>query len=105
MDILQDKAYKEYNYISRYAPFPYYYNRLDDKYIYGITGHIRKDISFVLHIAKYRDTFDSLALKYYGNPTYYWAICDFNDIQDPFSSIEIGQEIKIPTLSSITFEE
>lgn len=104
MEVLKDKAYRRYDYISRYTGFPYYYNAVDNKYIYGTTGQIVKDIPYVLHIAQQRDTFDTLALKYYGNPTLYWVICDFNDIQDPYTDIEVGQKIKIPSLSSISFE-
>lgn len=105
MEILKDKAYKDYDYVSRYASFPYYYNTEDNKYIYGITSHLKKDAPFVLHKTQMRDTYDSIALKYYGNPTYFWVICDFNDIQDPFSDIPVGIHLKVPTLSIISFEE
>lgn len=104
MKVLIDKAYKQYDYISRYSSFPYYYNTNDNKYIYGTTAHIKKDLPFVLHRVKQRDTFDTLSLKYYGNPTYYWVICDFNNIQDPFTELKVGQSLKIPTLSTISFD-
>ena len=103
MDKLTDKSYRSYDYISRYTSFPYYYNVNDEKYIYGTTSQLRLDTPYVIHIATKQDTFDSLALKYYNNPTLYWVICDYNRIQDPFSELVEGQRIKIPTLSNIAF--
>lgn len=103
MDNLVDKSYRSYEYISRYASFPYYYDTNDSKYVYGTTAYLKDDVSYIIHKAKQNDTFDSIALKYYNNPTLYWVICDFNKVQDPFTSIEIGTEIKVPTLSNISF--
>ena len=42
MDKLKNKSFKNYDYITRYSKFPYYYNTLDDKYIYGITENLSK---------------------------------------------------------------
>lgn len=104
MDILSEKNYRSYDYISRYSIFPYYYNKLDEKYIYGTTAQLDENIAFVLHTVAANDSFDSLALKYYNNPTLYWIICDFNRIQDPYTKLKIGQKLKIPNLSTITFK-
>jgi hypothetical protein len=47
-----------------------------------------------------------LALKYYNNPTYWWAIAYFNDIGDSFGRlIDQFEIIKIPSISAITFGE
>lgn len=104
MDKLSEKSYRDYHYISRYTSFPYFYNETDNKYIYGTTAQLREDNAYVLHTVTQGDTFDSLALKYYNNPTLYWVICDFNKIQDPYRDLEVGQKIKIPALSSIRFD-
>ena len=104
MDVLKNKSYKSYKKLSRYSNFPYYYHTLDDKYVYGITAHLKNDTPYILHTVKKSDTLDSLALYYYNNPTYYWIICDFNRIQDPFIDLEEGQKIKIPSFSTIEFE-
>ena len=104
MDILVDKSYRSYDYISRYASFPYYYDITDDRYIYGTTSQLKDDTSYVIHKITQTATLDSLALKYYNTPTLYWVICDFNKIQDPFSDLHVGEEIKIPTLSNISFK-
>lgn len=105
MDILSQKQYKDYNRVSRYSVFPYYFNRLDNKYIYGITAHLKTDDkTFVSHKVEEGDTYDSLALYYYNNPTYYWVITDFNRIQDPYTKPKVGSVIKIPTFSNIEFD-
>ena len=103
-DVLKDKKYKQYENISRYASFPYYYHTEDNKYIYGITSHIDKNISFVSHVVRQGDTLDSLSLTYYGRPDYYWMIADFNDIQDPYENLfEKFVTLKIPTFTSINY--
>lgn len=104
MDILTNKQYKEYNSLSRYSIIPFYYNTLDNKYQYGTVRNLAQDIPYRLHTVKYRETYDTLALKYYHNPTYYWVICDFNRIQDPFSHPKVGDKIKIPNISKLEFE-
>lgn len=104
MDALKDKKYKQYDYVSKYASFPYYYNTLDGKYIYGLTSNIDKSISYVSHIVRQGDTLDSLALTYYGRPDYYWIIADFNNILDPYTVLcEKFDTIKIPTFSSVKY--
>lgn len=105
MDVLKDKQSKTYSYISRYSAFPFYYNTQDNKYIYGITAHLDKEIVFVAHQVSQADTLESLALKYYGRPDYYWIIADFNSIQDPFIKlIDHYKILNIPSLSNISFE-
>ena len=104
MDVLKDKQYETYSYTSRYKTVPFYYHTVDDKYIYGIGSNINKDITYVAHKVTSTDTLDSLALKYYGNPTLYWVIALFNDIQDCFIKLsDIYEIIKIPNISSISF--
>lgn len=104
MDVLKNKTYQSYDYTSRYTAVPYFYHTLDNKYIYGIGSNMHKDTSYILHKLKDTDTLDSLALKYYNNPTYYWVIAYFNDIQDCFCKlIDLGETIKIPSISSIAF--
>lgn len=104
MDILKNKEYESYEYTSRYTTVPYYYNTKDDKYMYGIGSNLKKDTQYVAHKLKDTDTLDSLALKYFGNPTYWWIIAYFNDIQDPFIRlIDFYSTIKIPNIQSIDF--
>lgn len=105
MSKIINKTYKNYNRVSRYSVFPYYYNTLDDKYIYGLTTHLKTDnINFVNHYVQQGDTLDTLALYYYNNPTYFWIIADFNKIQDPYEKLEIGRTLRIPTFSNIEFD-
>ena len=99
------KQYKNYERVSRYQVFPFYYNTEDNKYSYGITSHLLTDnTTFVAHKVKRNDTLDTLALYYYNNPTYYWIIADFNRIRDPFEELEVGTTLKIPTFSNIAFD-
>ena len=105
MDVLTNKQHKEYDYFSRYTSFPIYYHTEDKKYVYGTTSQIKDDVTYVLHKVKQNETYDSIALDYYNNPTFYWVICDFNKVQDPFTRPEVDSMIKIPTLADVSFEE
>lgn len=104
-DILQQKSYRTYDYLSRYSNFPYYYNTLDKKYVYGTTTQLHTDTPFVLYKVIPGDTYDSIALEFYNTPLYYWMICDFNQIQDPLDPPIPGTRLKVPTLSSITYKD
>lgn len=103
-EVLTNKQMKQYDRLSRYQYVPIYYNAIDNKYITGMTSWLKSDTPYVLHeVNKQEETFDYLAYLYYGDPTKYWAICDFNRITDPFRKLEIGEKIKIPTISDLSF--
>ena len=104
MDILKDKVYENYNYLNRYTNVPYYFNTVDHRYIYGIGTQVRTDTASTLHQTEPDDTLAYLALKYYNNPTYWWAIAYFNNIQDAF--VQLYQKyptLRIPDIASLTF--
>lgn len=104
MDVLKNKKYNHADYVCRLSPFPYYYHSTDKKYIYGVGANIKKDLSYVIHRVNSNDTFESLALKYYNNPTLYWIIADFNDFRDTFITIkDFTDTLKIPNVASISF--
>lgn len=106
MNILKDKTYKEYNYLSRYISFPYYYNIKDQKYIYGLSKQFDTDTSYVAHKVKQKDTLDSLSNYYYNRPDLYWVIAKYNNINDCFINLyENFKIIKIPSLSSIKYKK
>lgn len=104
MDVLRNKQYKSYNYLSRYSNFPYYYHTEDDKYVEGTTSWLRDDTPYTLYHIKENDTYDSIALAFYNNPTYFWVICEFNHIRDPFEKPIPGKVLKIPSVSMIEYE-
>lgn len=104
MESLINKSYKSYDSLSRYAAFAYYYNEKDNKYIYETTSHLEDDIPYGICEVMVGDTYDSIALEFYNNPTYYWVICDFNKISNPFEEPIPGQILKIPVISSIEFK-
>jgi len=104
MDVLVDKQKRDYDHISRYSSFSFYYNTQDKKYIYEITSQLSDIVTFVEHKIKQDDTLDSLAFYYYGRPDLYWVIADFNRIQDPFINLyENYKSLKVPNLSNISF--
>ena len=105
MDILSNKAVKSYDYTSRYAPFPYYYNNNDNKYVYGLTSWLVEETEFVLHNVKDTDTLDKLAYKYYGRPDLFWIIADYNRITDSYTKLFPKYEtIKIPSLAGVRYK-
>lgn len=105
MDKISEKTYKDYDYLSRYSSFPYYYNEEDKKYMQGLTNQLKGNATYVLHEVQVGETLDSIALDNYSNSTFFWVIADFNHIRDPFAELEVGTMLKIPTLASISFEE
>ena len=104
MEVLKNKTYRQYDKLSRYSPFPYYYHSLDDKYVYGVTAYLKDTTLYTSYVVKRNDTYDSLALKFYNNPTYYWIICSFNHINDPYTNPIEGEILKIPSISNIEFD-
>lgn len=104
MDTLKNKTYTSYDYISRYSSTPSYYDTLADREVSGLGSNMKKVTSVYTHKVKQTDTLDSLALRYYNNPTLWWIIAYYNDIQDAFVNlIEHYSVLQIPNLSSIEF--
>lgn len=104
MDRLVDKTYKTYTRISRYSSFPYYYDTVNNRYVYGTLSHLDPTTPFTSYIVKKNDTFDSISLAFYNTPLFFWVICDFNQITDPFQIPPEGSTLNIPILSSIEFQ-
>lgn len=104
MSVIKDEQFRTYSYLSRYSSIPTYYNDLDKKRYYGTAKQLSKDIgSYKVYTVQINDNLDSIALKYYNNPLYWWVIADINSIQDPMN-LEVGKELKIPSLSDVKFE-
>ena len=104
MSVLKNKSYKDYSYVSRYSNTPFYYHSYDNKYVSGVASNLDTSTPYRMHTVKNGDTFDSLALEYYNNPTLYWIICAFNNIANPYQELEIGSKIKIPSYSTLSFD-
>lgn len=104
MDVLTNKRYIQFDYTSRKIGVPVYYNSNDDREMYGIGANMLKDCPWSAHKVSGSDSLHSLALKYYNNPTLWWAIAYMNDIFDPFVHLQTKYSvIKIPTITSIRF--
>ena len=69
-----------------------------------VTSYIKNTTVYTSYEVQRGDTFDSIALEFYNNPTLYWIICSFNRIQDPFTELVEGQVLKIPSISNIEFD-
>lgn len=100
MEILQDRTAKSSEYYSRYNGTFYYYNTLDNKYQHETTKWLSHDNKVTKYVVKKDDTYDSIALYFYNNPTYYWIICDFNRILDPIEAPTPGTLLYIPILGA-----
>ena len=98
MEILTNKTAKSTSSYSRYNGFYYYYNERDDKNQMSTSAWLDENNTSNAHTVEKGDTWDSIALKYYGNPTYYWVICDFNRVIDPFEGPKEGTVVNVPTL-------
>lgn len=99
------KNYKNYDYISRYESFPYYYDSKNNRYYYGITSFLNTDTAYVLYEVKPGDSYDSIALDNYGCSLFYWVICDYNAIFDSLTAPVPGTKLKIPALNNIRYEQ
>ena len=104
MTKLINKTYRAYDRLSRYESFPVYYDTINKKYCYGVLAQLDPNTAYSIYTTVNEETFDSLALKAYGNPTYFWVIANFNRILNSYEKIPPGIQVKIPTLSSIQFE-
>lgn len=105
MEKLKNKRYNNFDYTCRYTHVPYYYDTEKQQDIYGIGEQINFNTAYVSHKVNPEDTLDSLALTYYNNPTFWWAIAYFNKITDPFIQLSSKFTIlKIPAISSIEFK-
>ena len=90
MDVLTDRTIKSSDYYSRYNGLSYYYNH----------SRVTK------YVVQEKDTYDLIALKYYNNPTYYWIICDYNRVRDPFIEPTPGTTLELPSLNAgLEFEK
>ena len=103
MNVLTNKTAKTGRYFSRYNGLFYYYNHLDEKYQLE-TRHWLKELpdttKIKTYVIKEKDTWDSIALEFYNNPTYYWIICDYNRIIDPFKPLKVGDTIYLPSINA-----
>lgn len=124
MNVLTGKTTKTSNYFSRYNGFSYYYNKLSEKrvpvidtngnvvldektnlpaytkegkYNMSTSSWLKDTDDYEAYTVKEGDTYDSIALVKYNNPTMYWIICDFNRIIDPFVNPTPGDVLLLPS--------
>ena len=124
MDVLTNRTIKSSDFFSRYNGFAYYYNKLSEKkvkikdsngndvidsytgqpsyqkegkYNMSTSSWLKETDEYEAYTVKEGDTYDSIALAKYNNPTYYWIICDFNRIVDPFIEPKPGDILYLPS--------
>ena len=101
--IIKDSQKKAYDYYSRYGELSTIYNTVDAKRYYELSKPLKNNITqWVNHTVQPNDTLDTIALKYYSNPLFWWIIADVNNILNPFELRE-GMTLKIPYLSQVKF--
>lgn len=101
---IKNREKKSFDYLSRYSSFSFNYHIKDKKYFYELTSQLDDSTTQVLVTVNDATTLDSLALKYYGRPDYWWIIADFNRIRDPFLKLsDTFTKIKIPSISVINY--
>ena len=112
MDVLKNKTAKTSKYFSRYNGKNYYMNTLDVLSKDTETGSVAykeqletsrwlsHNNDYKTYITKEGDTYDSIALQFYNNPTYYWIICDFNRVLDCMKPLKPDTVLYIPTLGT-----
>lgn len=106
MEKLTNKRAYTYDYNSRYSGIAYFYDTKKNRDVYAIGKQINFNTLYVTHKVAASDTLDKLALHYYSNPSYWWAIAYFNKINDPFIDLALKYTtLKIPTITSIIFED
>ena len=103
MTVLDNKYFKNYSYLCRYAGCANYYHHIDNKYVTATAQQLNMNTPYSEYIVRKGDSYDKIALMYYNNPTYYWIICYFNNIMDPFTQPIPGNVIKVPDLAAIEF--
>lgn len=104
-EVLKSKQYPQNNKLSRYSQFPIYYNTEDNKWVCGTTAYLsQNDTPYQNYTVVGTESYDTLALMFYNNPTLYWVICDFNRIKNCMENPTRGTVLKIPVLSSIKYE-
>lgn len=82
----------------RYANIPVQ-NRFDGKRVYKTTVYptiLPQDTDLQV-VSNQGDYLDTLAYKYYGDPTLYWIIALVNKIGKGRLSVEPGLTLRIPT--------
>ena len=93
-----------YSYFSRYQEDRIYYDVNDKKYI-GLRPLWLDDTTpYITYTVNRGDTYDSIALNFYNNPTYWWVITDFNRIISPLNNLAAGTILMIPIFSNLIFE-
>ncbi len=63
---------------------------------YSISSDIQSNSALFEYYQVEQDEFlDDISARFYGTPTLWWIVSDFNEIPNPFEALEEGQTLKI----------
>lgn len=54
------------------------------------------------YIIKDGDRWDRLSYKFYGTPHLWWLLASYNKVIDPFTSLVVGEKLKILRVETIS---
>lgn len=56
---------------------------------------LEKQDVYELHVVDEDDWWDNISYKFYGTPYFWWTIALINDTENPFESLEPGEEVRV----------
>lgn len=63
---------------------------------YTISGGVKENsFMFEFYQVESDEFLDDISARFYGTPSLWWIIADFNDIPNPFEALEAGLTLKV----------
>jgi len=63
---------------------------------YSISDKVVNNSSvFEIYIVEDNDWWENISYKLYGTKTFWWLLCLFNNIENPFEELEAGKKLKV----------
>lgn len=47
------------------------------------------------------DTYQKIAWTFFGTAEYWWVLCDYNDVLDPFAALAPGTVLRVPPQAKV----
>lgn len=68
--------------------------------VFSINDDIKRDNNyFTIHYALEDEWWDNISAKYYGTSYYWYILCEYNDIINPYEQLLPGQLVKVLKIS------
>jgi len=63
---------------------------------YGVSDNIKNNsLLFEFYTVEAEEFLDDISSKFYGTPTLWWVVADFNESINPFEALDEGETVKI----------